>query len=88
MTPQLNVGNISVLDAEGLPEHGLIRPLDVSGTRPLARLLSRVLRDEPHFSYMLPDPRERRRVLSWFFKTISGEVSIPAPLVRHTNKED
>jgi len=77
MTPQLNVGNTSLVDAEGLPERDLVRPLDASGIRPLARLLSRVLRDEPHFSYLVPDPPERRRILSWFFNS----VAIPTSLV-------
>ena len=77
MTPQSSVRNISVVDAEGLPECDLVRPLDASRIRPLARLLSRVLRDEPHFSYMVPDPGDRRRILSWFFNS----VAIPTSLV-------
>jgi len=76
MTPQLNVGNTSLVDAEGLPECDLVRPLDASGIRSLAGLLSRVLRDEPHFRYMVPDPHERRRILSWFFNSVAIPTSL------------
>ena len=76
MTPQLNVGNTSLVDAEGLPECDLVRPLDASGIRSLAGLLSRVLRDEPHFRYMVPDPPERRRILSWFFNSVAIPTSL------------
>ena len=76
MTPQLNVGNTSLVDAEGLPECDLVRPLDASRIRSLAGLLSRVLRDEPHFRYMVPDPHERRRILSWFFNSVAIPTSL------------
>jgi hypothetical protein len=57
-----------------LPEHDLVLPLAGSQINSLGHVMARALGDEPHVAYLLPNARERQRVLTWFFQS----VAIPA----------
>ena len=37
--------------------------------------LSRALHDEPNFTYLIPDERERRELLPWFFRSLAIRAS-------------
>jgi hypothetical protein len=41
----------------------------------LTVILSRALHDEPNFTYLIPDERQRRAVLPWFFRTLAIRAS-------------
>jgi hypothetical protein len=75
MIPQPSVSELCA-DEFRRPECDLVLPLDRSRTTSLARALSRALRDEPHFRYVVPDSRERRRILSWFFDSAVIPTSV------------
>lgn len=61
----------AIIGSEDSRDHGSVGSLDA--TR-LAELMARVLHNEPPFTHMIPDERDRARVLSWFFQS----VAIPA----------
>jgi hypothetical protein len=59
------------------------RELDLS-----AVILSRALHDEPNFAFVIPDERERRAVLPWFFRTLAFRASHVCGEIYTTNSID
>jgi hypothetical protein len=79
---------MSAVAAERLPERDIVRPLDAFGIPALAGVLSHALGDEGHFRYMIPDVRERREILFWFFNSVAIPISLRCGEVYTTRSVD